>query len=64
MSDSLPNTIANQDKQSEDILENLRNAYTSIKQLENSISHRKIIFNIEKKLHEANKKTSLNDRES
>ena len=47
-----------QDKQSEEIVDNLRDAYTSIKQLENSISHRKIVLNIEKKLHEANKKKS------
>lgn len=47
-----------QDKQSEEIVDNLRDAYTSIKQLENSISHRKIVLNIEKKLHEENKKKS------
>ena len=47
-----------QDKQSEEIVDNLRDAYTSIKQLENSISHRKIVLNIEKKLHEQNKKKS------
>ena len=49
-----------QDKQSEEIVDNLRDAYTSIKQLENSISHRKIVLNIEKKLHEQNKKKSSN----
>ena len=48
----------NIDKQSEEIIDNLRDAYASIKQLENSISHRKIVLNIEKKLHEENKKKS------
>ena len=55
-----PNDIKEekQEKQSEEIVDNLRDAYTSIKQLENSISHRKIVLNIEKKLHEENKKKS------
>ena len=58
MTDSNDLKEEKQDKQSEEIVDNLRDAYTSIKQLENSISHRKIVLNIEKKLHEENKKKS------
>ena len=56
MSNSNEPETKNIDKQSEEIIDNLRDAYASIKQLENSISHRKIVLNIEKKLHEENKK--------
>lgn len=58
MTDSNDLKEEKQDKQSEEIVDNLRDAYASIKQLENSISHRKIVLNIEKKLHEENKKKS------
>lgn len=58
MSNSEKPENQNIDKQSEEIIDNLRDAYASIKQLEKSISHRKIVLNIEKKLHEENKKKS------
>ncbi|MFI3291356.1 MAG: hypothetical protein R3Y46_05685 [Opitutales bacterium] len=52
------NTKNIEDLECEKIVEDLSKAYKSIKHLENTISHRRIELNIERKLQELAKKKS------